>query len=60
MAAGVVVIMVAIMGTLFFAYFKLDDKISGISTELTRTQTKVDQLIQRPVPPAPTVLPGLR
>jgi hypothetical protein len=50
--AGVVLVMTALVT----AYFKLDDKISGLSTSNTRIETKLDDLIAR-IPPVPTAPP---
>lgn len=57
-AAGVVVIIGAIMGMFFSAYFKLDDRISAAASGLVRIETKVDQLVARPAPLPPSILPG--
>lgn len=49
-AAGVVLM----LGVLFFAYFRLDDRINTLSTGQARIETKIDDLIQRT--PAPAVV----
>jgi hypothetical protein len=53
--AGAVVLL---MGALIYGYFKLDDRVVNISTGLTKIETKVDALSQRPtIISPPSVLP---
>jgi hypothetical protein len=52
LAAGFVLL----TGMMIAAYFRLDDRVNGISMALTRVETKLDDLLQR-IPPVPTPAP---
>jgi hypothetical protein len=49
---GLVGVAVVLGSMLIAAYFRLDDKISSLSTQSTRIETKLDDIIAR-IPPAP-------
>jgi hypothetical protein len=51
---------IALAGMLIVGYFRLDDRISGLSEKMTRTETKLEDLLAR-IPPIPTPpRPGIR
>jgi hypothetical protein len=47
---------VIVVGMIVTVYFKLDDRISAISTSSTKVETKLDDLLAR-IPPVPTPAP---
>jgi hypothetical protein len=57
---GLAAAVIILMGALIGGYFRLDDRQSNLSTALTRIETKVDSLLQKPSPPPASVIPGTR
>jgi hypothetical protein len=55
---GLVIGFLILCGFFIAGYNRMEDKESILSTTMTKIETKVDQLLQRP--PPPSVLPGQR
>lgn len=54
---GLAAALVVLGGMMIAAYFKIEDRVQGLSTSVTRVETKLEDLLQR-IPPVPTAPPS--